>query len=84
MPISRNFNNRESLSNSKNSNDTRLYGYEAVLSSICGGLTPAPVIPVSRFEHPDWPYSVDYFEGPDTQKNKSIVDFLLWRFPFGE
>ncbi len=48
-----------------------------------GGLTPAPIIPGTGFSHPDWPYSMGYFDGPDTGKNKPIVDILLWRSPFG-
>jgi hypothetical protein len=47
-------------------------------------LTPGPEIPETRFEHPDWPYSVGYFDGPDTGRNGPIVTLLLWRFPFGE
>jgi len=47
-------------------------------------LTPATEIPEKRFEHPDWPYWVGYFDGPDTQRNKPIVDLLLWRSPFGD
>lgn len=47
-------------------------------------LTPAVEIPTTRYENQDWPYSVGYFDGPDTTKNKPIVDLLLWRSPFGD
>jgi len=58
--------------------------FQSYLATNGWWLTPAPVIPETRFEHLDWPYSVGYFDGPDTAKNKSIVDLLLWRFPFGD
>ena len=47
-------------------------------------LTLAVTIPDSRFEHPNWPYSAGYFDGPDTTKNKPLVDLLLWRSPLGD
>jgi hypothetical protein len=53
------------------------------LATYGGELTPAPATPSTGFNHPDWPYSGGYFDGPDTGKNRPIVDILLWRFPFG-
>ena len=58
--------------------------FQRYLAQHGGWLTPASVIPDWRFEHPDWPYPVEYFDGPDTKKNKPIVELLLWRSPFGD
>jgi RHS repeat-associated protein len=58
--------------------------FQDYLALNSGWLTPAPEIPSTRFFISAWPYSVGYFDGPDTIKNKPIVDLLLWRSPLGD
>lgn len=60
------------------------YQFQNHLTAYGWWLTLAATIPDSRFEHPNWPYSAGYFDGPDTAKNKPLVDLLLWRSPLGD